>query len=52
MPRRTAADKVLCHKAFSIAKYDGYSSELTLIVYNFFDKKSSCSRVKSEIMPN
>ena len=38
--RKTAADKVLCDKAFSIAKnlkYDGYQRGLSSIVYNFFD---------------
>ena len=38
--RRTAADKVLCDKAFNIAKdpkYDGYQRGLASIVYKFFD---------------
>ena len=36
--RRTAADKVLCDKAFNIAKkleYHGYQRGLTSIVENF-----------------
>ena len=39
--RRTAADKVLCDKAFNIAKnpkYDGYQRGLASMVYRFFDK--------------
>ena len=41
--RRTFADKVLCDKAFNIAKdpkYDGYQRGLAPMVYKFFDKKS------------
>ena len=47
--RRTAADKVLCNKAFNIAKnpkYDGYQSGLASTVYRFFDKKTSGGTVK------
>ena len=36
LTRRTAADKVLRHKAFNIAKdpkYDGYQHELASITY-------------------
>ena len=42
LPRRTAADKVLCDKAFNIAKnlkYDTYQCRLGLVVYNFLIKK-------------
>ena len=38
--RRTAADKVLLDKAFSIAKnpkYDGYQHGITSMVYKSFD---------------
>ena len=48
--RRTAADKVLCDKAFNIAKnpkYDGYQRGLASMVYKFFDKKSSGSGIKN-----
>ena len=47
LPRRTASDKILCDKAFDIAKnpkYDGYSKYdryqrgLASMVYRFFDK--------------
>ena len=41
-PRRTCCDKVLCDKAFSIAKnpkYDKYQCKLASVVYKFFDKK-------------
>ena len=53
--KRTAADKVLLDKAFTIAKipkYDGYQRELATIVYKFFNKKTSGDAVKSEIIPN
>ena len=46
LTKRTAADKVLRHKAFKIAsdqKYDGYQRELASMVYKFFDKKSQGS---------
>ena len=46
LPKRTAADTVLRHKAFKIAidqKYDGYQRGLASMVYKFFDKKSSGS---------
>ena len=41
--RTTAADKVLCDKAFNIAKNPkyGYQRGLASMVYNFFDKKTS-----------
>ena len=40
--RRIFADKMLCDKAFHIAKapkYDGYQRGLPLMVYKIFDKK-------------
>ena len=39
---RAAADKVLCDKAFNIAKnpkYGGYQRGLASMVYKYFDKK-------------
>ena len=45
------SDKILKDKAFKIAsnpKYDGYQRELALMVYKFFDKKSSGSVVSTE----
>ena len=42
--RITASDRVLCDKAFNIAKnpiYDGYQCGLALMVYKLFDKKAS-----------
>ena len=42
--RRTASGKILRNKAFNIAKYlkhNGYQCGLALMVYKFFDKKSS-----------
>ena len=44
LTRRTASDKILCNKAFNIAKnpkYDGYQRGLASMVYKFFDKKTS-----------
>ena len=41
LPRRTAADKVLCNKAFDIvknSKYDGYQPGLISMVYKLSDK--------------
>ena len=48
LKRRTASDKVLRDKAFTIAKnskYDGYQRGLASIVYKFFDKMSKGSGV-------
>ena len=48
--RRTAADKILCAKAFDIAKnpkYDGYQHGLASMVSQFFNKKSG-SDIKHE----
>ena len=44
LTRRSASDKILCDKAFNIAKnpkYDGYQRGLASMVYKFFDKKAS-----------
>ena len=41
LPERTASDKILCNKAFNIAKntkHDGQKRGLALIVYRFLDK--------------
>ena len=41
LPRGTASDKVLCNKAFNIAKnpkYDGYQRGLPSVVYIFLDE--------------
>ena len=43
LTRRTACDKILCDKAFNIAKnskYNGYQSGLALMVYKFLIKKN------------
>ena len=37
-PRRTACSKLLCQKAFNIAKNDGYQPELASMVYTFLIK--------------
>ena len=47
-----AADKVLREKSFNIAKdpsnkYDGYQRGLASMIYQFFDKKSKGSGIKS-----
>ena len=55
MVGRTAADKVLHVKAFTIAKnpkYDRYQRGLASVVYKFFDKKSPAGAVKNWIIPN
>ena len=65
LPRRTAADKVLRHKAFDIAKNsrygdDGYQRGLGSMVYKSFDKKTTslayksaaCGAIKNKIMQN
>ena len=55
LTRRTASDKILCDKAFNIAKnskYDGYQRGLTSMVYNFFDRKTSGGTVKNENISN
>ena len=51
LAKRTQLDKVLRDKAFKIAsdpKYDGYQRGLALMVYKFFDRKSSGSGVTAE----
>ena len=48
--RRTAPNKILYDKAFSIAKnpkYDGYQRSFDSIIYKFFDKKSASLADKS-----
>ena len=52
LPRRTASDNILSDKAFNIAcnpNY-GYQGALSLMINEFFNKKSSGSGAKSEIM--
>ena len=54
LPRRTASNQALCPKAFNIGKnpkYDGYQKSFSSMVYKSFDKKSSGSGMKNEIMP-
>ena len=49
---RTSADKVLCNKAFNIAKdpkYDRYQRGLASMVYQFFDKKLQVVVLKMKI---
>ena len=43
LPKRTASDKILCNKAFNIAKNPkcyGYQRGRVSLVYKCFDKKS------------
>ena len=47
LTRRTASDKILCDKAFNIAKNtkdDGYQRGFASMIYKFFDKKTSVAR--------
>ena len=47
--------KILRDKAFNIAKnpkYDGYRGGLASMIYNFFDKKSTGSGVKTALQFN
>ena len=51
LAKRTQSVKVLRDKAFKIArdpKYDGYQRGLALMVYSFFDKKSSGKGIVNE----
>ena len=51
LARRTASDKTLRDNTSNIAKkpkYDRYQRGLALMVYKFFDKKSSGSGIKNE----
>ena len=50
---RTASDKILCYKAFYIAKnpkYDGYQRGLASMAYIFFNKKTSATCARSEAL--
>ena len=59
---RTASDKVLCDKVFTIAKnpkHNGYQCGIASMVYNFFDKNSAAmfpntsdGTIKNEIISN
>ena len=47
---RTVSDRILCDKAFDIAKnakYDGYQRGLASMIYKFFDKNIFGSVFKS-----
>ena len=51
LANRTQSDKVLKDKAFKTAidtTYDGYQRGLALMVYRFFDTKSSGSGIDAE----
>ena len=53
LTRRTASGRILCDKAFNIAKnlkYDRYQRGLASMVNIFFDKKYFGSGIKNENM--
>ena len=55
LPKRTSSDKVLCDKAFNIAKnqkYDGNQRGLASVVYKFFDKISAGEGIKNKLKQN
>ena len=55
LPRRTATDKVLRDKAFSVAeipKCDRHRRRIPAMVCNFFDERTSGGDVKDEMMSN
>ena len=55
LTRRTASDKILCHKAFNIAKspkYNRYKRGFAAKFYNLFDKKTLGGTVKNENISN
>ena len=55
LTRRTAPDKILRDKAFTIAKnpkYEEYQRWLASLIYKFFDKKTSGSVIKDDNISN
>ena len=55
LTRRIASDKILCDKAFNLAKnpkYDRCQRGLASVIYNFFDKATSGGTVKNEDISN
>ena len=53
LTKKKASDKILRDKGFNIAKNpknDGYQRGLALMVYKFFDKKTSGNGIKNENM--
>ena len=55
LAKRTASDKVLRDKAFSVTsnpKYGGHQRGLAFLVYKFFNKKTKGSGIKNEIKQN
>ena len=53
LSRRTVSDKILCDKAFDIAKnpkHDGCQDGLASIIYKAFDKKTAEGPIKNENM--
>ena len=55
LARRTASDRILHYKGFNIdknPKYDRYQRSFALMIYKFFDKKTSVKAIKNEVMSN
>ena len=55
LTRKIGSDKILCDKAFNIAKnpkYDEYDRGLATMVYIFFDKKNASGAIINEIISN
>ena len=55
LTRRTASVKILCDKAFSIAKNlkdDGYQRSFSWMVYKSFEKNASGGAIENENMCN
>ena len=55
LAKGTASDKVLCHKAFNIAKnpkYEEYQRDLASMFYRFFHKKSQVVVLKISQIKN
>ena len=55
LPRRAASDRMFCDKTFNLPKnwkFDEYQRDIASMIYNFFDRNSCDSGVKSEIMSN
>ena len=53
--KKLDSDKILCAKAFNIAKtskYDGYQGSLASLVYIFFEQKTARGAVNNKVMQN
>ena len=53
--KKLDSDKILCAKAFNIAKtskYDGYQGSLASLAYIFFEQKTARGAVNKKVMQN